>query len=73
MKPPELKGAFQKWSASRDAFHEEMRLRPPAAPAGKWQKLYYRGVDPDGNAAIEDHQTKLRVCPFSGGGADAIP
>jgi hypothetical protein len=65
---PELKAAFQKWSASRDAFHEEMRLRPPTAPADKWQKLYYRGVDPDGTAQIDDHQTKLRVCPFSGDG-----
>lgn len=67
----DLKAAFEKWSASRDAFHEEMRLRPPAAPADKWQKLYYRGVDPDGVAQIEDHQTKLRLCPFSGNEVDA--
>ncbi len=67
---PELKAAFQKWSASRDAFHEEMRLRPPAAPTDKWQKLYYRGADPDGIAQIEDHQTKLHICPFSGDGLD---
>jgi Family of unknown function (DUF6065) len=60
-----LKAAFQTWSASRDAFHAEMALNPPAAPVDKWQKLYYRGVGSDDKAAIDNHQTKLRVCPFS--------
>jgi hypothetical protein len=62
---PDLKAGFQMWSASRDAFHEQMRTNPPLAPADKWQKLYYRGVAPDGTTKADDHQTKLRVCPFS--------
>ena len=70
---PDLKAAFEQWSASRNAFHEDMKAHPHAAPADKWQKLYYRGVGPDGIATIEDHQIKLRLCPFSENGADAKP
>jgi hypothetical protein len=62
---PELKAAFLTWSQSRDAFQREVAANPPTAPVDKWQKLYYRGVDPHGNAGTSDHQTKLRVCPFA--------
>jgi hypothetical protein len=64
---PELKAAFQQWSVSRDAFQQEMAANPGAAPADKWQKLYYRGLAPDGARAIDGHQTKLGVCPFGSG------
>ena len=62
---PDLKAQFTAWSASRDAFHQCMRDNPPAKPADKWQKLYYRGVDATGVARIDDHQTKLTVQPFA--------
>ena len=65
---PELKAGFEAWSASRDEFHRQVAANPPRSPSEKWQKLYYRGVGPDGSAADVDHQTRLRVCPF--GGAD---
>ena len=61
---PELKAAFQQWSVSRDAFHKAVAANPWAAPADKWQKLYYRGLAPDQAQAIDDHQTKLNLCPF---------
>jgi hypothetical protein len=63
---PELKAQFQAWSRSRDAFHERMRTNPPDNPSEKWQKLYYRGQDPDGQCPIADHQSKLRVRDFAG-------
>lgn len=62
---PELRGQFEAWSRSRDAFHAAMRDHPPASPADKWQKLYYRGVCPDGGAGAADHQSKLRARPFT--------
>ena len=62
---PELKAQFDGWSASRNAFHIEMRDNPPTRAADKWQKLYYRGVDPSGERAIADHQSKLGVHAFS--------
>lgn len=61
---PELKRQFETWSQSRDAFHEEMRVDPPSETAARWQKLYYRGLDAQGVRGTEDHQTKIRACPF---------
>jgi hypothetical protein len=61
---PEIEEAFMAWSHSRDAFREEMVRDPHRAPADKWQKLYYRGVAPDGSACPVDHQAKLRLKPF---------
>ncbi|WCM25890.1 cupin-like domain-containing protein [Sphingomonas sp. QA11] len=61
---PELKAQFETWSRSRDAFQAAVAASPPAKPADKWQKLYYRGVDPSGFALICDHQTKVRAAEF---------
>jgi len=62
---PALAAQFDAWSRARDAFHAKMRQNPPQTPADKWQKHYYRGVDPDEQAHIADHRTKLRVAPFA--------
>jgi Family of unknown function (DUF6065) len=72
---PSLKAQFDAWSASRNAFHRRMHDNPPSRPADKWQKLYYRGVDPRGATVIDDHQSKLNVAPFSenAGLADICP
>ena len=62
---PELKANFEAWSRSREAFQEEVRAHPPAKPADRWQKLYYRGLMPDGHCPVADHQSKLRVPEFA--------
>jgi hypothetical protein len=62
---PELAAQFDAWAVARDAFHEQMRANPPATPSDKWQKHYYRGVDPSEQAHVADHRTKLRVAPFA--------
>jgi len=61
---PELKAAFETWSRSRDDFQAWVRETEPKAPADKWQKLYYRGVKPDGQDGPADHVAKLRLDPF---------
>lgn len=61
---PELKAGFEAWSASRDEFHRQVAANPPRSPSAKWQKLYYRGVGPDGRAGDTGHQTRLHVSPF---------
>lgn len=61
---PGLVEAFGAWSRSRDAFQAAVAANPPAAPADKWQKLYYRGLCPDGTPGAPDHLSKLRVKPF---------
>jgi hypothetical protein len=62
---PELAAAFHDWSRSRDAFHREMTQNPPARPADRWQKHYYRGVDAAGCRHIDDHRTKSHARPFA--------
>ena len=62
---PELKASFEAWSRSRDDFQKHVREHPPEKPADKWQKLYYRGLMPDGRCPVTDHQSKLRVREFA--------
>jgi hypothetical protein len=61
---PELRAAFEKWSESRNAFQKWVVEAKPTAPAEKWQKLYFRGLDSDGKKGPADHQSKLRLPPF---------
>jgi hypothetical protein len=70
---PDVKAQFEAWSRSRDAFQREVERNPPASPTDKWQKLYYRGVDAYGHAAIDDHKSKLRLRDFKGDVARSVP
>ena len=47
---PATAARFKAWSEARDAFHAKMQAEPPKAPADRWQKHYYRGVDASGGA-----------------------
>ncbi|BCW90857.1 hypothetical protein sos41_40330 [Alphaproteobacteria bacterium SO-S41] len=69
---PELKAQFEAWSRSRNAFQAEVKRNPPARPADKWQKLYYRGVDPGGIKGVPDHKSHLRPPPFANGAELAV-
>lgn len=74
---PDLKAAFEQWSHSRDAFHHEVQANPPERPTDRWQKLYYRGQNPDGSCPIADHATKIQARAFAhperaGGAAAAM-
>lgn len=61
----DLHAKFQDWSRSRLEFQAQVAANPPVAPADKWQKSYYRGVDPDGRRGVDDHQIKPRLKPFT--------
>lgn len=61
---PDLKEAFQSWSASRNAFQKWVTETNPVAPSDRWQKLYYRGLFPNGDAGAADHRAKLRTPAF---------
>ena len=60
---PDLKAELEAWSLSREMLRQRMRTTPQA-PTDNWQKLYYRGVRPDGSAGPADHLAKLRLRPF---------
>ena len=61
---PGLPERFREWSNRRDAFVLRMANEPPPAPADKWQKHYYRGVDMSEEPQVADHRTRLRLRPF---------
>lgn len=63
---PGLAQRFAAWSQARDAFHDQVRETAPDAPADRWQKHYYRGVDISETPGAPDHQSKLRLNPFKG-------
>ena len=59
----ELAVRHQTWSASRRDFLENL---PQAAQgAAAWQKHYFRGLDVDGTAHIDDHRTRRGLRPFA--------
>ena len=62
---PELKRQHEAWTASRASFNTDLKRPGSGAQAEKWQKLYYRGLDPGGNPTeAEGHRTRLRLRPF---------
>jgi hypothetical protein len=71
MKPlsddPELERQFKAWNESRSKFNAELQRPGSQAQAERWQKLYYRGLSPDGTTPIDDHLTRLRLRPFTSG------
>lgn len=62
---PDLERQFHAWCKSRYAFKDEMKRDPRKAPADKWQKRYYRGIDMDEKQGAADHIVKLRLKPFT--------
>ncbi|MFC5345508.1 DUF6065 family protein [Brevundimonas staleyi] len=61
---PELLETFDAWARTRREFQEWVRKTKPSAPADQWQKLYYRGLHPDGKPGPADHESKLRLSEF---------
>lgn len=61
---PELKRQYEKWEFERSAFNIELKRRGSEAQKQKWQKLYHRGLSPDGGRVNPDHRTRLRLKPF---------
>jgi hypothetical protein len=70
---PVILAQFQAWSRSRDEFHQRLATHPPATPADRWQKHYYRGVDVSGKTFIADHRTKLHLHPFDRSATPDVP
>jgi hypothetical protein len=69
---PELLATFSGWSAARAAFQDWVKKTSPTNPTDQWQKLYYRGLDPQGKAGAADHQSKVRPPPFVQAGSRLV-
>jgi len=70
---PATEARFRAWSEARDEFHARMQREPPKAPADRWQKHYYRGVDVSGESLVPDHLAKLRLRAFDRALAPEVP
>ncbi len=60
---PEVRGAYQQWTASRRQFLTHLQVPDSEGVKQAWQKDYFRGTTPDGAAALV-HQTKLHLREF---------
>jgi hypothetical protein len=69
---PDLLDAFRSWSAARAAFQTWVKETRPTKPADQWQKLYYRGLDPQGRPGPADHESRVRPAPFQEAGSRPV-
>jgi hypothetical protein len=62
----DLKREHEFWTANRAQFNTELNQPGSDAQTERWQKLYYRGLAPEGGpTAPEGHRTRLRLRPFT--------
>jgi len=65
---PELERQMQAWDRSRALFLIDLKKSGSVAQEEKWQRLYYQGLDADGNEVkTADHRTRLRLKGFKKG------
>jgi hypothetical protein len=63
---PEIEHRYQLWSKSRLAFNADLDIPGSQAVHDRWQKNYFRGQHPDGEASgTADHRSRLRLRPFA--------
>jgi hypothetical protein len=72
---PDMLDQFLRWSESRTQFRAEIARIQPSVGSEQWQKRYYRGLDMDDYARIDDHMARLRLPEFAplGTAPDASP
>ena len=61
---PDLEAQHSAWFVSRKALVERLTNGEAMAPNETWQKLYHRGLFPDGRVTAAGHQTRVRPQPF---------
>jgi hypothetical protein len=58
---PELQDQYKAWREKREQFMVRFRDRDPDTLKQAWQRFYFRGEYPDGEAAPQPHTHKLRL------------
>lgn len=61
---PELEREFRQWSESRNVFNADLANPASKAVQDRWQKSYFKGVQPSGAPGPEGHRSRLRLRPF---------
>lgn len=60
----DLEQEFRNWSESRNVFNADLGNPTSKAAQDKWQKGYFKGMNPSGTPAPEGHRSRLRLQPF---------
>lgn len=61
---PVLEQQYTEWLKSRHNFIQDLSNPNSEAYKDKWQRRYFQGQQMEGQAAIPDHQTRIRPKPF---------
>jgi hypothetical protein len=61
---PVLEQQYTEWLKSRHNFIQDLNNPNSEAYKDKWQRRYFQGQQMEGQAAIPDHQTRIRPKPF---------
>jgi hypothetical protein len=61
---PDIEREFKLWSESRNSFNIDLQQPGSAAVQERWQRTYFRGLNPSGNPTHADHRSRLRVNEF---------
>lgn len=56
-----LAAEYRSWAEGRAQFNKDLTVDGSVARKEKWEKKYYRGLNPAGETAIDGHKTKLRL------------
>jgi hypothetical protein len=61
---PKTKARYEEWSQSRSSFISDLKVEGSEARSEKWQKLYSRGLQPDGAPTPYQHNSAVTVREF---------
>jgi hypothetical protein len=68
---PALDAELKQWVQSRSDFNASLNQPDSQAAQDRWQKSYFKGVQPSGQAAPDSHRSRLRLNPFTTGKKEA--
>ena len=64
-KAPDIEREFKLWSEDRMAFNTDLQQPGSEATKERWQKAYFRGLNPSGKPTHADHRSRLRLKDFT--------
>lgn len=62
---PELSEAHDRWAESRSQFLAQLQVHGTETVSPKWQKDYFQGRAPGADGGYSEHQTVLKLRPFT--------
>ena len=64
-KAPDIEREYKLWSEGRNAFNIDLQCPGSEAAQERWQKAYFRGLNPSGTPTHAEHRSRLRVKDFA--------